>query len=278
MAASQLHLLGVGLVGPGLASWAEALQLLRGHAPYIAAPTVLPPLLRLPPAERRRASASVKVAMAAAEAACGDADVDPALPATVFTASGGDGANCNALCEVLGSADPAARLVSPTRFTNSVHNAPAGYWHITAANREASTSLCAHDESFAAGLLAALVQLGQGDAPVLLVASDTPYPEPLHAARPLPDMMGVAFLLQRAAARPAGRSRARLSIDMVSGPVAATECGSPALEALRQAIPAARALPLLEAVARPSPARILVALHDTLALQVDVAPAEDARP
>lgn len=278
MSACELHLLGVGLVGPGLPSWNESLATLRGQQPHRMSPTVLPPLLRLPPAERRRASASVKIAMAAAEAACGDADVDPALPATVFTASGGDGANCHALCDVLGSADPSARLVSPTRFTNSVHNAPAGYWHITAGNREASTSLCAHDDSFAAGLLAALTQVGQGDAPVLLVSSDTPYPEPLHAARPLPDMMGVALLLQRASAQPATHARARLSISLAPGRVAATSCRSPALEVLRPAIPAARALPLLEAVARRARARIHMALHEHLALQVDVMPADGTRP
>lgn len=278
MSAIDLHVLGVGLAGPGLPSWSESLAILRGQEPHRMAPTVLPPLLRLPPAERRRASASVKIAMAAAEAACGDADIDPALPATIFTASGGDGANCHALCEVLGSPDPSARLVSPTRFTNSVHNAPAGYWHITAANREASTSLCAHDESFAAGLLAALAQLGQGNAPLLLVASDTPYPEPLQAARPLPDMLGVALLLQAAAARPAGHPRARLSVSLAPGPVESTPCRSPALDALRSAIPAARALPLLEAMARRARTRIHLALHDQLALQVDVAPADDSRP
>lgn len=277
MAGCELELLGIGLVGPGLPSWAAALPVLTGQAPHVAAPTVLPPLLRLPPAERRRAGASVKVAMAAAEAACADADIDPAVPATLFTASGGDGANCHALCEVLGNANPAERLVSPTRFTNSVHNAAAGYWHITAGNREASSSLCAHDESFAAGLLAALAQLQQGDAPLLLVSSDTPYPAPLHAARPLPDMMGVALLLQRSSARPIAR-RACLSIQLVPGPVAATPCRSPGLEALRPAIPAARALPLLEALAGRKPARLAVPLHEQLALQIEITPVEGARP
>ena len=277
MAGCQLHLLGVGLVGPGLPSWTAALPVLSGKEAHVFAPTVLPPLLRLPPAERRRAGASVKGAMAAAEAACGDADIDPAVPATLFTASGGDGANCHALCDVLGNPNPAERLVSPTRFTNSVHNAPAGFWHITAGNREASTSLCAHDECFAAGLLAAVAQLQQGDAPLLLVSSDTPYPEPLNAARPLPDMMGVALLLQRASARPAAHPRATLSIELVPGAVAATQCRAPGLEVLRPTIPAARALPLLEVLARRERARLVVPLHDDLGLQVDITPVEGAR-
>ncbi|HEY1227835.1 MAG TPA: 3-oxoacyl-ACP synthase, partial [Ramlibacter sp.] len=135
----------------------------------------------------------------------------------------------------------------------------------------------AHDECFAAGLLATVAQLQQGDAPLLLVSSDTPYPEPLNAARPLPDMMGVALLLQRASARPAAHPRATLSIELVPGAVAATPCRAPGLEVLRPTIPAARALPLLEVLARRERARLVVPLHDDLGLQVDITPVEGAR-
>ncbi|HZY19969.1 MAG TPA: beta-ketoacyl synthase chain length factor [Ramlibacter sp.] len=271
MAAIDLHVLGIGLVGPGLASWPQAQAALRGESPYLPAPCALPALLRLPPAERRRAGASVKVAMAAAEEACAEADVDPQKLATIFTASGGDGANCHALCDALGAPASADRLVSPTRFTNSVHNAPAGYWHIAVGSREASTSLCAHDEGFAAGLVAALAQLQGTDAPLLLVASDTPYPQPLQAARPLPDMMGVALLLQRGA-QPDRRARATLRLDLLPGAARREEtpCRDVGLEALRRSIPCARALPLLEAIARRRAARLVLALQPPLGLQVDV--------
>jgi hypothetical protein len=266
-AAIETSLLGVGLIAPGLPSWTEALPVLRGEAPYAPAASVVPPPQRLPAAERRRAGAAVKVALSVADAACTDAQRDAATLATVFTSSSGDGANCHALCETLAHPPGPDRLVSPTRFTNSVHNAAAGYWHIAVGSRSASTSVCAHDDSFGAGLLAALSQVPTAAAPVLLVASDTPYPEPLNATRPLPDTMGVGLVLAPGAVAGAtARLRTRLlPLDQAGG---VTRCQDAALESLRERIPAARALPLLEAIARRQAARIVLPASPHLALEL----------
>jgi 3-oxoacyl-[acyl-carrier-protein] synthase-1 len=254
----EVELLGIGLLGPGLANWTAAQPALRGEAPWVFAPAVLPAPARLPSAERRRASAAVKVAMAVADAACADAGVDPGDLASVFTASSGDGLNCHVLCEQL--ADP-SRLVSPTRFTNSVHNAAAGYWHIAVASQAASTSVCAYDASFTAGLIEAAIQLVDLGQPLLLVASDTPYPEPLNGKRPMPDSLGMALLLAPAGFAatqppPAGTlaatrlvTRLRISLRPAAEAGPATPCVDSGLEALRLAIPAARCLPLLAALA-----------------------------
>lgn len=259
--------LGVGLIGPGLPSWPEAQPVLRGEAPAPVLPCVVPPPQRLPAAERRRAGAAVKIALSVADAACSDADRDPATLATVFTSSSGDGANCHALCETLAHPPGAERLVSPTRFTNSVHNAAAGYWHIAVGSRHASTSLCAHDDSLGAGLLAALAQLPALAGPLLLVASDTPYPEPLHATRPLPDTLGIALVLARGESAGArARLRYRLLRSVEAGPP--TRCADRRLEDLRGGIPAGRALPLLEALARRQPARVVLAVPGELALEL----------
>jgi hypothetical protein len=273
-AAIHVRVLGLGLVGPGLPSWSESLATLRGERPHATAPTAVPAPLRLPPAERRRAGAAVKIALAVADAACQHADADPQGMASVFTSSSGDGANCHALCEALASADPVDRLISPTRFTNSVHNAAAGYWHIAVASRQATTSLCAHDDSFGAGLVAALTQMAGSAEPMLVVASDTPYPEPLNATRPLPDTLGVALVLapQQAGRAPrAGQPRLAFELLPLADAGAFTPCQDASLEALRTQLPAARALPLLEAIARGRPARlVLPASPETLALRVSV--------
>ena len=55
---------GVGLLGPNLASWASAREVMSGAQAHVGSPTVLPPPARLPPAERRRAGAAVKLALA----------------------------------------------------------------------------------------------------------------------------------------------------------------------------------------------------------------------
>ncbi|MEQ1686579.1 MAG: beta-ketoacyl synthase chain length factor [Burkholderiaceae bacterium] len=257
---------GVGVLGPGLPSWSSSLATLRGDQPHVFVPSVLPPPARLPPAERRRAGAAVKLAMAVADEAVAHAGADPHTLATVFSASSGEGGNCHILCETLATDTP---MVSPTRFTNSVHNAAAGYWHIAVASRAASTSLGAFDASFGAGLIEAATSVALSGAPILLVASDTPYPEPLHAARPLPDNFGIALVLS---ATRSERSLASLSIELVPGASTPTACTDASLEALRVAIPAACGLPLLQALARGEEQQQTLALTylPTLTLKVSL--------
>jgi hypothetical protein len=258
---------GIGLLSPGLPSWPAALDVLRGARPHAFVPTVLPLPSRLPAAERRRAGSAVKLALAVADEALAHAQADPGNLATVFTSSNGEGAHCHALCETLASATP---MVSPTRFTNSVHNAASGAWHIAVASRAPSTSLCAFDGSFGAGLIEAATTLRLSGQPVLLVAGESPYPEPLNSARPLLDHFGLALLL---APGPNERSLAALTIAL-GRPGAASPCLADAsLDALRRAIPAAAALPLLVALAQGRPRHgIVIDCLPTLALRIDVAP------
>jgi hypothetical protein len=247
----QLWIDGVGLLGPGLSGWSAAQALLRGEQPHVPAPTVLPPPARLPAAERRRAGSAVKLAMAVADEAVAAAQIDPGTLATVFTSSSGECANCHALCEALAMPEP---VVSPTRFTNSVHNASSGAWHIAVGSRASSTSVCAFDGSFGAGLIEAAASVCTDAQPVLLVASDSPYPEPLHSTRPLPDHFGAALLL--APARTA-RSLASLTLHL-GGNVQAAPLADATLDALRRIIPAAASLPLLVALAQGRPVQGLV--------------------
>jgi len=250
---------GIGVLGPGLDTWAAARAVLAAPGGWLPRPTVVPPPARLPATERRRAGAVVKASIVVADEALAGGDIDPADLATVFTSSTGDPQNCHLLCEAL--AQP-GRLLSPTRFTNSVHNAPAGYWHIAAASRAPSTSLAAFDASFGAGLLEAAVQCQALQRPVLLVACDMPYPEPLHAVRPVADTFAVALLLLPHGGRP-------LRLDLAAE-APATPCGHGALEDLRTTIPAARALPLLQALAAPSAARLVLQAQPGLSLRIEV--------
>lgn len=183
---------GVGILGPGIDNWAQASAILRGQAAYVQAPTVLPAPAILPPAERRRASRVIKASLAVGLEAAQNAGQDAAQLANVFASSGGDGHNCHALCEQLASGDT---QVSPTRFHNSVHNAASGYWAIATGATPPAQVLGAHDASFAAGLFEAMVQVQTSNAPVLLVAADSEYPEPLHAKRPIADTSGLALVL-----------------------------------------------------------------------------------
>ena len=273
MSGLRIHLQGVGVIGPGLAGWAATRAVLAGEQPHHWAPTVLPQPLRLPAAERRRAGAAIKTAIAVADEACTHAGLDPRGLATVFTSSSGDGGNCHALCEMLAGSD---RLVSPTRFTNSVHNAAAGYWHIAVGSQASSTSLCAYDGSWGAGLIEAAAQVVAGGQPVLLVASDAPYPEPLHGVRALLDCVGVALVLT-ATPLPGSLASLELTLEAAgSTPDRAAACDSDALEALRHSVPAAQGLPLLTALARCRSADMRFDARKALSLRLRLLPSSGA--
>lgn len=259
---------GIGLLGPGLVSWPQGRQCLDASAPYEAARCVLPLPMALPPAERRRAGAVVKVSLAVGqEAALASGLPVKDLP-SVFSSSSGDAVNCHEICSQLASGD---RLISPTRFHNSVHNAASGYWSISSGAMASSSVLCVRDAGFAAGLLEALTQCAVDDTAVLLVVYDTEYPQPLYGKRQVPDTMGVAMVL---APRRSERSLARIALDRASylTTAAADTMQDAELEALRRSIPAARALPLLEAIARGQSRSVALGYLDPLQLAVEVAP------
>jgi hypothetical protein len=278
---------GIGLLGPGLDGWTSSTALLDGRSPYISQPTVLPTPDGLPPAERRRLGRVVKLALGVGLQATSKAGVDPATLPSVFASSGADGNNCHEICQAL-SLDE--RLISPTRFHNSVHNAAAGYWSIATGSQAASNAVCAFDASFAAGLLEAVTQLVVERTGVLLVAYDAQYPQPLFVKRPIPDAFGVAFVLapvgtpapvaERAAAAPtlngppppgpSHASLARLTLSFSDSP--ADRMRDTALESLRASIPAARSLPLLYQLAVRKPAVVNIDYLDGRCIAVEVDP------
>jgi hypothetical protein len=261
-AALSVGVRGIGLQGPGLADWATGRAMLADPSAWRHAPTVLAAPAGLPPAERRRAGEIVKLSLAVADQACRAAAIDPQLLATVFSASTSDANNCHALCEALAAPQ---RVMSPTRFTNSVHNAAAGYWHIATSSQAPSTSLCAFDASWSAGLIEAAAMCCAEARPVLLVCGDTPYPEPLHSVRPIGDAFAVALVLSP---EPSAHDLAQLTMRLTGAP--ADRCDTAALESLRTAVPAGRGLPLLQAIARGARRAVVLDYLDGLTLAVDV--------
>ena len=262
---TRFYIEGVGLCGPGLDGWEASVPVLTGQADYAPAPTNVPACALLPANERRRAPKTVKLALAVSTEACAGAKRDPAELPAIFTSSGGDGETINDILNALSSSQ---RELSPTKFHNSVHNAPAGYWSIATGAKAASTSLCAHDDSFAAGLLEAVTQMATTGHAVALIAYDVPYPAPLYATRPVSAVFGVALVLSPA---PSAASFARLELALrpdVDTPSSAV----PALEALRQTTPAARSLPLLAALAGGMAANVTLDYLSDMVLKLNITP------
>ncbi|MEJ0086071.1 MAG: beta-ketoacyl synthase chain length factor [Pseudomonadota bacterium] len=230
----------VGIAAPGLAGWNASLDILRGAAPYVAiAETPYAPTL-LPPNERRRATASVRQAFRAAEDAVAGSGGDARELASVFASSDADMTVLHRICAALAK-EP--RVISPTDFHNSVHNAASGYWSIAVQSQALTTTLSAYDASFTAGLLEA-VGLVDARRDVLLVVYDAVSPQPLLAKRPLAVSASVAVVLS-AHARAGALGRVVIGV----GDAPESQCANPELEALRTANPALRALPLFELLA-----------------------------
>ncbi|MEX0960214.1 MAG: beta-ketoacyl synthase chain length factor [Burkholderiales bacterium] len=254
----------VGLIGPGLAGWQAARPILAAAQPYAGGELSLPRLDILPAAERRRTGLPVKLAIAVGQDALAQTErATDDLP-TVFSASGGDGEVIHEICETLAGTE---RLVSPTRFHNSVHNAPAGYWSIATRSQAKSTSLCCRDWSFAAGLLEAATEVATESAAVLLLCYDARYPEPLHRLRPVENAFGAALLLTR---RPGTASVCSLSIELTDGQHTESTMDEMELENLRKGNPAARALPLLAAIAAGKPASVILDYLGDSCLRIDL--------
>jgi Beta-ketoacyl synthase, N-terminal domain len=241
MSAITVYIDAIGLCGPGLDGWRASESVLRDESPYVLAPTKISVSESLPAAERRRVGVGVKLALACSADALEASTYRASELLSIFSSSGGDGDNCHVICEALASND---RLISPTRFTNSVHNAPSGYWGIALQARQASTSLCAFDGSFSAGFLEACAQAITAGEPVLLIAYDTPYPEPLRSVRPILHSMGVTLLIS-----PYHTPQSIAKVDVSLGQSQLSEIQNVEIEALRQNVPAARSLPLLMSIA-----------------------------
>jgi hypothetical protein len=259
-----VYVASVGLAAPGLADWPTGQPVLRGESRYAARemPRYAPGLL--PPNERRRTTRVGRLAFQAAEEAIRGSAIAADQLAAVFASASGDTEVVDRICRALAGPD---RAVSPTDFHNSVHNAAAGYWSIATRSRQSSTSLSAFDSSFAAGLMEAVSLVILDARPILLVGYDIRPPPPLWFDRPLLDDFSSALLLTP---HPHNGGMA-LRLEPGNSHVDEATVEDPGLEALRQGNSAARALPLLCALAKRGPLRLGLPYFDRC-ITVDVQP------
>ena len=257
----NVAILGCAVCAPGLPDWSAACEVLAGREPFDRSAVRDPSPVALPANERRRLPATARVALGVGMEALQAAQVDMAEVATVFTSCGSDGEITHQICATLARAP---EQLSPTRFHNSVHNAPGGYWSIAVGSHAPSTSLCAFEGSFAAGLVEAAVQAVTEARTVLLVAYDLPYPAPLsslwNAALP--------FCVAMVLAPRTGSGHPEISITL------ADELIEPdwpdGVPAEMRTNPAAASLPLLALLAQRSAGRAVLPYHANNAVIVSM--------
>jgi len=241
-------IIGVSVWGPGLEGWAVARPILTGAAPYEPRPSPPPAPAILASTERRRTGPVVRLALAVAHEAALSSGLPPSSLRSVFGSSNGDGVVVGGILDALATARGGERVVSPTAFHNSVHNAAAGYWSIATAGQQPASCLGCHDWTWAATLLKAMADVAADGEPVLLCCYDYPLPPPLAALRPTTAAFGVGLVL---APPTAGAALATIRVGYDAAPPA-PDAGAPrnlALHALAIGNPAARSLRLLETLA-----------------------------
>lgn len=238
----MIYVNDVSIIGPGLTEAVLTRSILRGecHWRHEPMPSLKPAML--PANERRRTTSLIKLALQAMQHLLREND-DLNKVSSIFSSSDGDLEIVDKMCRALASEE---KLVSPTVFHNSVHNAPAGYWSIAASMHGASTSISAADASFMVGLMEAVTRVETQPGVVLYVAYDNPAPEPLLAKRPFAYPLAIALRLG-SVAEPGvlGTLALKGETDKLQ-----TRCRNLSLEPLRQGVPSGNGLPLVEALCR----------------------------
>ena len=260
----KVYVDSIGLIAPGLQGWTDSKAVLTGATAYDgqALPRLLPTYL--PPTERRRASTSVRLAVQVAQEALEACARDATDLATVFVSSDGDTEIIHHLCTSLATEE---KLISPTRFHNSVHNAPAGYWHIAAGSPASSNSICAWDQSFAVGLMDAAVQVSTEQRSVMLCAYDMVVPEPLNKVRCISIPFATAIILST---QKSAQSLAELHLSLKATDDDDSKVSITELDNLMSKNPIARALPLLSQIAGKETGRVLLESTGSQKLCIEV--------
>ncbi len=263
----QVYLNTLALIAPGLLGWQASVPILTRQTPYKATPLPRFSPSFLPSNARRRTTVTIKLALQVAQEALEASALSPKHLSTVFSSCMGNSEVIDNVCRALSLPD---KPVSPTYFHNSVHNAPAGYWAIATHSQMPSISLSAYDASFVAGLLEASALAIVENTDVLLVCYDHTAPEPLSKARFFEAPVAVALLLTR---EQIAGSCAKLSLKLIEARIdSETQMAEPALEKLRTGNPAARSLPLLQAIAQAVSGRIILPYLDDNQLVVGIEP------
>ncbi|HVE54871.1 MAG TPA: beta-ketoacyl synthase chain length factor [Ramlibacter sp.] len=209
----QLH--AAGVLAPGLGSLAQLRSVARGDEALAPEPLALPAPGQLPANERRRASQVVRLTLACIAQALEASPVDGSSLRSVFAADEGTGEVCQQMLEALATTGQ----VSPLLFTNSVHNAPSGYFSIAWRNEQPATVVSLGTESFASGLLCAATDAAATGQPVLLVACDPVMTAPLDELLPIVHGTCAAWVLSAAEdhAPDAGLGRFRMQLQPAAG-------------------------------------------------------------
>lgn len=207
---------GVGFWARSLPTWCNAVDYVKTGAVDLAAPE-RPTATLLAPNERRRAPSTAALAICVAAQACEMAKVNVANLPVVFASCYGEMKLTDEVCKLLASRP---LDLSPIRFHNSVLNAAAGYWTISAGCMRVASVVTAGPYTFCMGLMEAIGLLCSDAQQVLLVGYDGPESGPLgNVARSEGYLAGAVVLTRSPAKIRLDFSSSHESNDCATGPL-----------------------------------------------------------
>jgi len=246
----KANILSVGLTAPGLVNFESFKALmLSGQEPNVSEPLEKYSPAFLPANERRRTTATIKLALKTAEEALTNykeqfPEADLQIP-VLFVCKDGDTLISARMCQAVSEVEP---MISPTQFHNSVHNAPAGYWMIGQENQAPASAISVGQYAIANGLLEAVLQSQSEMKPVLVVTYDLPLDDLMPVNTTQKGQLPFAFslILDASGVNQSGHQKSKrpeLSLSL-------TQAGADQqLDNPYQGLPAAEGYPLLQAIA-----------------------------
>ncbi|MBA5249033.1 MAG: beta-ketoacyl synthase chain length factor [Gammaproteobacteria bacterium] len=235
----KIYVNSISVIAPGMEKFSEWQDILKDHVKW--SPIKLSKMVpsALPANEARRTTTVIRLALKAIESIKHGANIS-----AVFASSEGDLDITDKICKALATEE---KMVSPTLFHNSVHNAPAGYFSIAANMKTPSISLSAGDNTFSAGLIEAVTQVLVENNDVLLVAYDNITPEDLDSFRHFDYPISIALLLS---VNKQSSTIASIDVSVINEKMNVTQCFNNSLEVIRVSNPIGLGLPLVESLVR----------------------------
>ncbi|MDR8525497.1 beta-ketoacyl synthase chain length factor [Shewanella fidelis] len=160
----------------------------QSEATEDAAPSsVAPKLAHVPAMQRRRLSKLTKIVLEAVHQCAPKPQCR-----SIFASQHGE---INRTIDLLNNIVEGEAL-SPTGFSQSVHNTASGIFSIFNGNRAASTSIAAGSNTFSQAFIEAYAQLHSNPEPLLLVYADEPVPQVYSQFASQPEWpIAIAFVL-----------------------------------------------------------------------------------
>ncbi len=257
---------GLGVWGPGFSNWSQLHDCFLKKVDFDETQPNGPKPEVIPANERRRAPLPVKLAVETSSQASEHAGISPQQLNCVFSSGFGDIDITDYMCRTLNTE---TKQLSPTKFHNSVHNAPAGYWTISTHCMQSANSVAGFEVSTSVTLLEAVAQLTTSGEPALLTFCDVPAKGPLIPVLVNQLPFSASIVLAPVSQDNDSKNGAiDITLSVVAEPAEWPDLAMTSLQTLYQHNPSARILCLLEALAMGDNAEIFMPLSAETSLKL----------